>query len=353
MGIRNLTRFIKNNDFLKEEIIQDSKILVDGHCLMYFLAKKEELHSEYGGNYDVYRSNIDEFFNKLKDCNIEPIVILDGCKKTDDSKLETHIKRNETILNDCIRGQYRTVVPLLMRQEFRKSLESNNILYIMRHFEADDAIVELANYFDCHILSTDSDFFIHTIKKGVIAFDTLDIVDYKTTDKSKGKYMTGKVFYKDSLKRKFPRLTPHLIALGAMLHSNDFLTFPRHALEKLLKKNTDDVPAKISRQDMRLVRGLNSIRAFDYSRTYPNELFTKTFSWLNNTADYDIAFEAVKDVLPDEDDSFWEKMESNILKYVTIQLPSVTLRNHLSNYGHSTLLVSYQGKKIPGNFINS
>lgn len=399
MGIRGLKSFItnRNHEFMESKSFRDTKFIIDGNSLMYFLANERKIYPQYGGNYNAYKSNIDAFFNKLTDCKIKSIVVLDGCKVTDNSKLKTLIKRHRGKLKDCSRQVNQNALPLLMRQEFKEGLQRNNILCIVSHFEADDAVVELANYFDTHILSSDSDFYIYNLKKGVIAFDTLKIKD-EANDKNQQNILQGDVFYSKNLEREFPNINAELVALGAILHNNDYINFPHKKLQELCRKGTDDfckelensfeedslsttknpmlssskTPRKRKEYDTNELDFQETVRHHIYEKktkltknsyyskgflksskkstgfSYPN--FNSTFTWVSNIGDYGKALITVKDILREKEESYWEGLDFQIQKYIKIQSPSETLKDDLSNYKNSKPITSLTGKEIPGKY---
>lgn len=337
MGIKGLNSFLRQHNILREEKFHDTKIIIDGYGLMYFLATKIKLDSKYGGNYGKFRKGIDDFFDNLKLCNIDHFVVLDGCKLADDSKLKTQIRRHESKLSESINGlkPNRRSFPLLMRQEFKKGLERNKVLCNIRHFEADDALVELANYFDCYILSADTDYFIHNLKKAAINIFTIKF-DYDIINKKN--VLKGKVFFIQNLNSKFPNLNHRLLALAGMLIGNDYLKLPDEKLQELLGEKKYEVPVK--RQKLEEISSNNPFK---------NTLM-KIFSWLNNIGNYDKALILIRQLVPKKIGSLLNKLELHIQKYTVLQLPSEKIKDDLSNYKDSSSVKTLTGREIPGKY---
>lgn len=324
MGFRGLKSFMLKNEkkFFKDINFQDTKVIIDGNSLMYFLAKINTNSSRFGISYNQYRLNIDIFFKNLKKCKIEPMVILDGCKTK--FKLKRLIHRHENKLKSCIESTSSSThdgeqgaIPLLMKQEFFKGLIRNNVEPETSDFEADDKIVELANHHKVYVLSNDSDYFIYNLHKSVARFDLLNFNELKKNYGDGGYFITGKVFFK-----KRWELDPQLIALGGMLLGNDYLTFPRDHLKMFLDK-----------------MGKKSTTQED------EDIIELTFSWLKEVGSYEDALNKFKDhiktFIENWDNSFWEILEKNVQKYV----------ENRTDFENTTKILSNSGKEIPGKLI--
>lgn len=338
MGLKGFTSFIDyHNDYLLKEIqFHDSKLVIDGSNLMYFLYRRFRIASKFGGDYHDFRSSINTFFDALKECNIIPIVIMDGCQNSDESKLNTSIKRHDQKLKICCanvhcgkKNPYQEAIPLLLKQEFRESLKKNNIINISNHFEADDEIVKMANYFECPVLSNDSDFFVYGLKNGFLVLDYLNMNVLKK--KKSYKYLTACIYHSDNLKKYFPNLDSRLIALGGTMHDNDYISFNEFQLIFKFFKISND-----------------SNLPFDKSK------FSKTiriFSWLNSIGDYGEAMKRLLERYTGNKKVIQDKLSKCINRYTETNLDIDFVLNHdLSNYCDPTPVYSYSGKIVPGKF---
>ena len=211
MGILGLTSFLNNSWF--DEILTDyqlnnSFLLIDGYSLMHKIHSVFKLNSTYGGNYDEFAAKIDEIFYYFTECNIKPIVLLDGGRDKQDRKLSTTLKRanqrlqDASILNNCVNnekkkiiskvnletlinsGSYRifnNLLPIMAFRIFIDMLNKFNFIHFQCDFEADYELVCLSNLMKCPLLSCDSDFYIYNLNYGYIS---LDHVEFQTQKKS-------------------------------------------------------------------------------------------------------------------------------------------------------------------------
>lgn len=67
-----------NFKFIKEFLLYDTKVVIDGNNLYYFIFYNNYVDFFYGGDYDQYARKIKEFFSFLSFCNIQSYVVFDG-----------------------------------------------------------------------------------------------------------------------------------------------------------------------------------------------------------------------------------------------------------------------------------
>ncbi|KAK6327178.1 hypothetical protein J4Q44_G00028230 [Coregonus suidteri] len=173
MGIQGLTSFIDDNGtFLKDDHFRNSKLVIDGSNLYHSLYFNSCLDQKHGGDYDAFEDQVCEFFKVLRDCDIDPYVIIDGGSDHTDNKFKTLHQRAQSKINtadDLSMGlQGGSIVPTLVKQVFKQVLSSLNVSFAQCICEADQEIVSLAQRWTCPVLSNDSDFYIFDIQAGYL-----------------------------------------------------------------------------------------------------------------------------------------------------------------------------------------
>ena len=90
MGIHGLTSYVNSIPNLWEEIIvRDTKLVIDGSCLCYYLYVSNGFDFRCGGQYGEFYHAVDSFFTALSSKRVECFVIFDGADDPSDKKLET------------------------------------------------------------------------------------------------------------------------------------------------------------------------------------------------------------------------------------------------------------------------
>jgi 5'-3' exonuclease len=91
MGVRGLQTCIRNRKekFLCDYNLQDTKLIIDGSNLFYFLYQFFEIPFKFGGDYDHFARECHDFFLSLKRFRVEPIVIFDGADDPTNIKFGT------------------------------------------------------------------------------------------------------------------------------------------------------------------------------------------------------------------------------------------------------------------------
>ncbi|KAL4235309.1 Protein asteroid 1 [Mactra antiquata] len=197
MGVRGLSTFIDENKkiFLSDHKLHDTRVIIDGSNLYHFVYHHYNISHQFGGDYDHYARKCKRFFNLLKECNIQPYVVLDGGYDPDDSKLSTVLDR----MNDrrkkvsliCWKRKG-TVLPVLSYETFRQVLEELNIPHVACVYEADREIAVLAKRWNCPVMSNDSDFFLFDLSGGFIPLDYINMTLCVCNTESGKEYVLGK-----------------------------------------------------------------------------------------------------------------------------------------------------------------
>ncbi|XP_032529978.2 protein asteroid [Danaus plexippus] len=247
MGVRGLTTYINYNQnmFMKRYYLHDSKLVIDGNSLCAQLYRSMISFSAFGGDYDKYASHTKTFFKNLRKCNITPFIIFDGCHehrklKTVFSRLRSKLKgtaRLDPVTQDSLH-----IFPYLLKDVFTQVLNELQISYTVCAFEADDEIAALARYFDCPVLSYDSDFFIYNVK--YIPFNTLEVKAQSIEEKDNKFFaLECRLFTVEYFCKHFGDLQPELLPLLATLLGNDYVKkrvfnkfFSQLKLQKTKKK---------------------------------------------------------------------------------------------------------------------
>ena len=85
MGIRGLSTYLSlRDDFFTRTRLRNTKVIIDGSNLRFELYNEcPGLNDCFGGDYDKYYRYVKKFFEQLLDCEITPIIILDGGRDCD------------------------------------------------------------------------------------------------------------------------------------------------------------------------------------------------------------------------------------------------------------------------------
>nr|XP_033337554.1 protein asteroid-like [Megalopta genalis] len=176
MGIRGLTSFVKNygNQCEQNYELRSTYLVIDGNNVSYQIFNRcVDQSCIFGGEYNVYEQAISKFFDKLLECDVTPLVLLDGAydiSKTD-IILDRLKQKFENSLALIANPTKRNVPSLLIPNVFVQVLRKKNIRHARCMFEADGPIAAVAKVLNCPVLSFDSDFYIHGTL--YIPFDTL------------------------------------------------------------------------------------------------------------------------------------------------------------------------------------
>jgi hypothetical protein len=215
---------------------------------VYILYKFFGIPFRSGGDYYHFARECENFFLKLTNCHVDPIVIFDGADDPSNLKLKTHMKRLDqqsenvqNIVQQIIRGvsddneSYDDepydddpfILPLLADLNFRSVLVKLGISHASCLFEADREIAFLANKFGCPVLSADSDFYVFKLKVGCIHPDDLLPALQQSTDN-----LPTKIYNCQVLMNKFKmKADDFILPVFATLVGNDYVDFSSNAFK--------------------------------------------------------------------------------------------------------------------------
>lgn len=172
MGIPKLTSFIRQHyeNWQRREL--KGRLVVDGDNIKYCLWKVW-CDWSHGGQFGEFRDSIKKFYQNLLRGGLTPIVVLDGIDYTG-RKWDTTIDRREQRFESLHKKMHtdeivkEKIVPVLGKMVYLQVLAELGVKYIVVDGEADDVVAEIANYYKCPVLSSDSDFYMYDIKGGYI-----------------------------------------------------------------------------------------------------------------------------------------------------------------------------------------
>lgn len=164
------------------------------------------------------------------ECNIKPIIILDGGFDKSDRKFKTCMNRLTDRLTQvqyiakhgCSSGK---VLPILSYEVFRSVLMELGIVFAQCDYEADDQVMALANYYNCPVISADSDFYIFDIHKGFIHLDSIEMIVNLDIDADgkEYKFLNCNIYHVDEFVTCFPGINKSILPLFGTLLGNDFV----------------------------------------------------------------------------------------------------------------------------------
>ena len=136
MGIPGLKSYVnsKKKNLWGEIFPRDTKLVIDGSCLCYYLYKSHGFDFRCGGQYSEFHHAVDSFFTALSSKRVECFVIFDGVDDPSDKKLKTHQKRAiENVKRakasaksaDDYKGQF--LLPLLTKVVLLQTLRDRGI----------------------------------------------------------------------------------------------------------------------------------------------------------------------------------------------------------------------------------
>lgn len=176
MGIPGLKSYI--NEFFTgwQQKKLRGHLVVDGNNVRHYL----EFEWSHGGQFNEFYEATVRFYQLLLDCGIIPIVVLDGIDHSGE-KWDTIVSRicgQSRRVHDYMSSSYKKdemrgmgIFPPLGMDVSIQALDYLGITVVTADGDADDVTVEIANYYNCPVLSNDSDFFLYRLNAGYILFD--------------------------------------------------------------------------------------------------------------------------------------------------------------------------------------
>lgn len=231
MGVSGLTSFIDDHGtFLTDYHFRNSKLVIDGSNLYHSLYFNSCLDQKHGGDYDDFEDQVCKFFKALRDCGIEPYVIIDGGSDFSDKKFETLLHRVQSTLNtanNLSKGLWGCgLLPILIKQVFKQVLSSLKVPFAQCIFEADQEIASLAQRWNCPVLSYDSDFYIFDIQAGYLPISHFKWHNASTQRWSTQNYIPCKRYTTTSFCRHF-KINRQLLPVFAAITGNDYVNLDK------------------------------------------------------------------------------------------------------------------------------
>ncbi|XP_078047587.1 single-strand DNA endonuclease ASTE1-like isoform X2 [Augochlora pura] len=166
MGVRGLMSFVNTyrKSCHKKYELQNTYLVIDGNNISYHILDSVGHNCIFGGNYDVYEEAVSKFFDNLLECNVTPLVLLDGAydiSKTDIilDRSKQRLENSMTLIKNptkaaAILGKDITIKPALLKNFFSKFEEFEEhgprrcqIIYqtftLLSQFTVDEAIAEI------------------------------------------------------------------------------------------------------------------------------------------------------------------------------------------------------------------
>uniref|UniRef100_A0A674AN30 Asteroid homolog 1a n=1 Tax=Salmo trutta TaxID=8032 RepID=A0A674AN30_SALTR len=221
MGIQGLTSFIEN--VLQNYNFTTSKLIIDGSNLFHFLYFNSSVDQQHGGDYDDFEDQVCKFFKALRDCGIDPFVIIDGGSDHTDNKFKTLRERAQSKINNLSIGlQGDRIIPTLAKQVFKQVLSCLEVPFAQCIFEADQEIASLAEKWNCPVLSNDSDFYIFDIQAGYLPFSHFQWQNVSVQHGSSQNYIPCKLYTTTSFCTHF-KIDRQLLPVFAAIAGNDYV----------------------------------------------------------------------------------------------------------------------------------
>lgn len=227
MGIRGLTSYITQNSgkFYEPFQLCDCTLVIDGCSLACYLhLEASDLKPVFGGDYDNYAQNIEHFFFILEQCNVVPVVVIDG--GYEGRKLKTVLRRlkekmNAASLSNATESK-RSVFPLLLMEAFKQTLLKINVKFVQTDFEADQEIAAIAKELKCPVLSNDSDFYVNNVM--YVPISTLHCRPSQRKQNNSVKYFLNcELFKMERLSSRLGGIDCRLLPLVSFLLGNDYV----------------------------------------------------------------------------------------------------------------------------------
>ncbi|CAK9293902.1 unnamed protein product [Gordionus sp. m RMFG-2023] len=231
MGVKGFSTYLNHNSnssSLNEIIFKNDKLIIDGTNLIYFLYLSDSINSFFNGEYSNYKLVVIRFFAILHYNKIIPYVILDGCSDPYNYKTETILERQKDRLKKSLTldGNTSYILPILCEILFVEILKEFNIPHYQCLFEADQEIAKLANFWDCAVLSGDSDFYIYPLTHGFIPLSSISFISNLYQDILNENLVfypfKANIFNQKLFLTEYPGLKLELLPLFAVLNGNDY-----------------------------------------------------------------------------------------------------------------------------------
>ena len=135
----------------------ERSLVVDGNQFCQQISRKRDEQLQ-GSNYAYIFEHVTKIIKKLKRCGIEPCFIFDGVNKQE--KLTTNYRKGKVDTRDPI--------PILGYTVCVNALREMDVKMYVADGEGDKTCAEVANFLNCPVLSTDSDFLLFDVTGGYV-----------------------------------------------------------------------------------------------------------------------------------------------------------------------------------------
>ncbi|XP_038843507.1 protein asteroid homolog 1-like [Salvelinus namaycush] len=223
MGVQGLTSFVDHGAILTDYHFRNSKLVIDGCILYHSLYFNARVDQHHGGDYDDFEDQVCEFFKALRDCGIDPFVVIDGGSDHTDKKFETLRQRVQSKIKQANHLlQESGLLPIFVKQVFKQVLSSLKVLFAQCIFEADQEIASLAKRWNCPVLSNDSDFYIFNIQAGYLPLSHFQWQNVSVQGGSSQNYIPCKRYTTTSFCRHY-NINRQLLPVFAAIAGNDYV----------------------------------------------------------------------------------------------------------------------------------
>lgn len=165
----------------------------------------------------------------LQRCNLTPIIIFDGGYDKSESKLKTIFQRTHKRLSllktITVNQNYKPLLPVLACDVFFSVLRQLNIAFAVSNEEADSPTAAAANYYQCPVISNDSDFYLYDLHHGFIMSDSIETTVLSDTDSLGNEYMflNCSIYHISEFLSCFPGVDKTVLPLFSALVGNDYV----------------------------------------------------------------------------------------------------------------------------------
>ncbi|KAK5646853.1 hypothetical protein RI129_005317 [Pyrocoelia pectoralis] len=226
MGIRGLTTFIaqRSDSYLRQHKLHDTYLVIDGNSLAANLYQINRTKNDcFGGDYNKFERTICKFFDLLSQCNIIPLIVLDGAYEK--RKLKTVYQRLKSKLKtlhqiDTVSQIHFKSFPLFLRDLFVDVVLKLQLKIVRCDYEADCEIACLGRTLNCPVLSYDSDFFVYDVL--YIPFVSL-VMSACSLPGGEGNYVPCQLYEMDYFLKAYGGLNKSCVPLLAVLLGNDYI----------------------------------------------------------------------------------------------------------------------------------
>ncbi|XP_066534964.1 protein asteroid homolog 1-like [Hoplias malabaricus] len=247
MEDQKLRSFMDNSRGIwKIQKFRGCKLVIDGCNLYHTLYFTPQFDQEHGGDYDDFENEVCHFFENLRECRIEPYVVLGGGDDVGEKDFENLKKREELKIRKAqalSSGSQRNVLPILVKNVFIQVLRKLEVPYIQCFSKAYWEAALLANEWECPVLSNHAEFYTFNIKGGFLplkSFRWNQVIEIK---KDKKKCLSGKLFLAKNLCSTF-RINEQLLPIFNTIWSSpdlDERILPNWAEFSSSKEETRDI----------------------------------------------------------------------------------------------------------------